>query len=142
MLYYTLSRHIERSKIVDVIKFIDKNNFVPIVPEMPIVLKELFRLALSPTFRPFFGSLDSIKEDKKYTFNVEVGECVTCAIYNNAGQIDSTLGIYANDIVGEETISFCSFDPSNGRDSDTITVKVAEFVNEPDIRDFIINCLE
>ena len=127
---------------MEVIKSLDRNDIVNIVPEMPIALKELFRLALSPTFRPIFGSLDDIENDKKYSFNVEDGECVTCAIRDDTGRIDSTLGIYANDTVGEETIKFSSFDPSNGRDSDMITVKVAEFVNEPDIRDVIINCLD
>lgn len=127
---------------MEVIKSLDRNDIVNIVPEMPIALKELFRLALSPTFRPIFGPLDDIENDKKYSFNVEDGECVTCAIRDETGRIDSTLGIYANDTVGEETIKFSSFDPSNGRDSDMITVKVAEFVNEPDIRDVIINCLD
>lgn len=127
---------------MEVIKSLDRNDIVNIVPEMPIALKELFRLALSPTFRPIFGSLDDIENDKKYSFNVEDGECVTCAIRDDTGRIDSTLGIYANDTVGEETIKFSSFDPSNGRDSDMITVKVAEFVNESDIRDVIINCLD
>lgn len=127
---------------MDIIKSIDENKIKGLIPEMPDPVNNLFRLAvpssLAENFTPFLKRIDN----KKYSFNVEAGECVTCAIRDNDGHIEATLGIFANDVLGEETITSCLFDPKNGRDTDTVTVTVSEFIHDQDVRDVIISRVE
>lgn len=130
---------------MNIIKSIDENDekkIKTLISQMPDPLCNLFLLAvpssLAPVFTPFIKNID----DKKYSFNVEDGECVTCAIRDNHGRIEATLGIFANDVEGEETITSCLFDPENGNDKDTITVAVTEFIHDQDVRDVILSRVE